>query len=306
MFKRIGLIVGTLLLSLLLLGYVFRLPLLQWAIAPELKKAGVTLSCLDFSITSKLNIHADTVCLNYQNQQLQLSDITASTKHVSVQSAILTLNPLPKSDNANQPAKQLEIALPSNRPLINIKQLVVNSNQLNKPLKFSVLEPALNQFNVTGDINASAILTTNKISGQLAVDDILLKQVINTKNTLLDAVNFNTQQVFSFDGIELKLNGGISAQFAHTFDQCQFNLLTTGQMATRFNLNNQALILDTGSLNNKINLSPRCTELIPPSKYADFVSKQVALNWQVKLSQALRIEQGELSIPVINLMSEGI
>ncbi|WP_064662938.1 YdbH domain-containing protein [Pseudoalteromonas sp. MQS005] len=305
MFKRIGLIVGTLLLSLLLLGYVFRLPLLQWAIAPELKKAGVTLSCLDLSITSKLNIHADTVCLNYQNQQLQLSDITANTKHVSVQSAILTLNPLPKSDNANQPAKQLKITLPSNRPLINIKQLVVNSNQLNKPLKFSVLEPALNQFNVTGDINASAILTTNKISGQLAVDDILLKQVINTKNTLLDAVNFNTQQAFSFDGIELKLNGGISAQFTHTFEQCQFNLLTTGQMATRFNLNNQALILDTDSLNNKINLSPRCTELIPPSEYADFVSKQVALNWQVKLSQALRLEQGELSIPVINVMSEG-
>lgn len=305
MFKRIGLIVGTVLLSLLLLGYVFRLPLLQWAIAPELKKAGVTLSCLDFSITSKLNVHADTVCLNYQNQQLQLSDITVNTKHVSVQSAILTLNPLPKSDNANQPAKQLEIALPSNRPLINIKQLVVNSEQLNKPLKFSVLEPVLNQFNVTGDINARATLTTNKISGQLAVDDILLKQIINTKNTLLDDVNFNTQQAFSFDGIELKLNGGISAQFAHTFEPCQFNVLTTGNLITRFNLNNQALMLDTSSLNNKVNLTPSCTELIPPSEYADFASKQVPLNWQIRFSQAIDLKKGRLTVPEINLISEG-
>ena len=42
MFKRVGLIVGAVLLSILLLGYVFRLPLLQWAIAPELKKAGMS------------------------------------------------------------------------------------------------------------------------------------------------------------------------------------------------------------------------------------------------------------------------
>lgn len=305
MFKRIGLIFGIILLSILLLGYVFRLPLLQWAIAPELKKAGITLSCLDFSITSKLNIHADTVCLNYQNQQLHLSGVTANTQRVNVQHAILTLNPLPKSDNANQPAKQLEIALPANRPLINIKQLVVNGIELNKPLKMSVLEPVLNQFNVTGDINASTTLTANKISGQLTVDDILLKQVINTKNTLLDDVNFNTQQAFSFDGVELKLNGGISAQFAHTFKPCQFNLLTTGNLITRFNLNNQALMLDTRSLKNKINLTPRCIELIPPSEYADFVSKQVPLNWQMTLSQAIRLEDGKLTVPEINLISEG-
>ena len=49
MLKRIGLIVGFVLLSIVLLGYVFRLPLLQWAVAPQLEKAGVTLSCLDLS-----------------------------------------------------------------------------------------------------------------------------------------------------------------------------------------------------------------------------------------------------------------
>ncbi|MEI8617165.1 hypothetical protein P4S63_06460 [Pseudoalteromonas sp. B193] len=96
MFKRIGLIVGAVLLSTLLLGYVFRLPLLQWVIAPELEKAGVTLNCLDFSITSSLNIHADKVCLNYQNQQLQLTGITANTKRVDIENAVLTVNPLPK------------------------------------------------------------------------------------------------------------------------------------------------------------------------------------------------------------------
>ena len=217
MFKRVGLIVGAVLLSILLLGYVFRLPLLQWAIAPELKKAGVTLNCLDFSITSELNIHADKVCVNYQNQQLQLTDITANTKRVDIKNAVLTVNSLPKSDNANQLAKNLDLALPLNRPLISIKQLVVKSDELNKPLKISILEPELNKFNVTGDINASATLAANKISGQFTINDTFLKQLLNTENTSIADVNFNTQQAFSFDGIDLELNGDISSQFAHTF-----------------------------------------------------------------------------------------
>ena len=304
MFKRVGLIVGVVLLSTLLLGYVFRLPLLQWVIAPELKKAGVTLNCLDFSITSSLNIHADRVCLNYQNQQLQLTGITANTKRVDIENAVLTVNPLPKSDNANQLAKNLDLALPLNRPLINIKQLVVKSEEFNKPLKISILEPELNKFNVTGDINASAILTANKVSGQFAVNDTLLKQVINTKNTLIEDFNFNTQQAFSFDGIELELNGDISSQFAHTYEQCKVNVLTTGKLATRFNLNSQALILNTDLLNNKINLTPSCTELIPPSEYAGFISKQVPLNWQLNFPKSIGLEGSELSVPVINLMSE--
>ncbi|MBH0022196.1 YdbH domain-containing protein [Pseudoalteromonas sp. SWXJ133] len=311
MFKRVGLIVGAVLLSTLLLGYVFRLPLLQWAIAPELKKAGITLSCLDFSITSELNIHADRVCVNYQNQQLQLTGITANTKRVDIENAVLTVNSLPKSDNANQLAKNLDLALPLNRPLISIKQFVVKSDELNKPLKISILEPTLNKFNVTGDINASAILTANKVSGQFLINDTLLKQVINTKNTLIADANFNTQQAFSFDGIEVEVNGDISSQFAHTYEfshtnqQCQINVLTTGKLATRFNLNSQVLMFNTDLLNNKINLTPSCTELIPPSEYAGFISKQVPLNWQLKLPQSIRLEGSELSVPVINLMSEG-
>ena len=311
MFKRVGLIVGVLLLSTLLLSYVFRLPLLQWAIAPELKKAGITLSCLDFSITSELNIYADKVCVNYQNQQLQLTGITANIKRIDIKNAVLTVNPFPKNDNANQLAKNLDLALPSTRPLISIKQLAVKSDQLNKPLKISILEPTLNQFNVTGDINASAILTADKVSGQFAVNDTLLKQVINTKNTLIVDANFNTQQAFSFDGIEVELNGDISSQFAHTYEfshtnqQCQINVLTTGILATHFNLNSQALMFNTDLLNNKINLTPSCIELIPPSEYAGFISKQVPLNWQLKLPQSIRLEGSELSVPAINLVSVG-
>jgi hypothetical protein len=305
MFKRVGLIVGILLPSILLLGYVFRLSLLQWVIAPQLEKADITLSCLDFSITAKLNIHADKVCLNYQNQQLELIGITANTRKVIVENAILNITPFPNSNESSQSAKKLNLALPVDRPLINIKQLIVNSNALNESLKISVSEPTLNQFNVTGDINAKATLVDNKVSGQFAIDEALLKHIMNTENTAMAGVSFNTQQTFSFDGVEAKLHGDISAQFSHTYEQCQFKVLTSGKLATRFNLNSQALMLDTDLLNNKINLTASCTELIPPSEYASFVSDQIPLNWQIKLPKAIRLEGNELSIPAISLMSEG-
>ena len=38
MLKRVGLIMSAVLLGIVLLGYVFRLPLLQRAVAPSLKK----------------------------------------------------------------------------------------------------------------------------------------------------------------------------------------------------------------------------------------------------------------------------
>ena len=219
MFKRVSLIISSLLLSIILLGYIFRLPLVQWAITPQLEKAGITLSCLDFSVTAQLNVHADKVCLTYQNQQLELIDITVNTKQVIVEHAVLSINPLPKSNQSSSAAKKLALALPEKRPLIAIKQLVIKSNDFNKPLKINLAEPILNQFNITGDINAKAILANNKLTGQFSVDDSLLKQLINTENTVVAGISFSTQQVFSFDGIELQLNGDVNAQFEYAMEQ---------------------------------------------------------------------------------------
>ncbi|WP_350563617.1 hypothetical protein, partial [Psychrobacter sp. CAL346-MNA-CIBAN-0220] len=83
--------------------------------------------------------------------------------------AVLSINPLPKSNQSSQAAKKLALALPEERPLIAIKQLVIKSNDFNKPLKINLAEPILNQFNITGDINAKAILANNKLTGQFSV-----------------------------------------------------------------------------------------------------------------------------------------
>lgn len=305
MFKRVSLIISSLLLSIILLGYIFRLPLVQWAVTPQLEKAGITLSCLDFSVTAQLNVHADKVCLTYQNQQLELIDITVNTKQVIVEHAVLSINPLPKSNQSSSAAKKLALALPEKRPLIAIKQLVIKSNDFNKPLKINLAEPILNQFNITGDINAKAILANNKLTGQFSVDDSLLKQLINTENTVVAGISFSTQQVFSFDGIELQLNGDVNAQFEYAMEQCRLEALADGRLIIGFNLNSKLVELDSSLLNNKLNLTPTCSSLVPPSDYADFIAEQTPLNWQIKLPKVISITNNHLTLPMLNIISEG-
>jgi len=304
MLKRVGLIMGAVLLSIVLLGYVFRLPLLQWAVAPALEKAGVTLSCLDFSLTSKLNVHVQKACLSYQNQELVVTGITANTRHVEIKHVALNINPLPQSDKVSSPATILDLALPEKRPTITVEQLSINSEFLNQPLILSINEPKLNQFVVNGDLSASATLYNNKVQGQLKVNDELLKQLLKTDNALLSGLSFNTSQAFSFNGIEGSATGNLQARYDYKFKNCDISNNTKGVLSAAYNLNTQKLGLDSSKLKNNVTLGNNCQSLIPEGDYKAFAVKQLPLNWQWALPKPISLVGNNLALPLITLTSD--
>ncbi|KTF17064.1 YdbH domain-containing protein [Pseudoalteromonas sp. 10-33] len=304
MLKRIGLIVGTVLLSLILLGYVFRLPLLQWTVAPALEKAGITLSCLDFSLTSKLNVHVQKACLSYQNQELVVTGITANTRHVEIKHAALNVNPLPQSNKASSPATILDLALPEKRPTITVEQLSINSEFLNQPLMLNINEPKLNQFVVSGDLSASATLYNNKVQGLLKVSDELLKQLLKTDNALFSGLRFNTSQAFSFNGIEGSSTGSLQARYDYKLKNCDISNNTKGVLSTAYNLNTQKLSLDPSKLKNNVMLSNNCQSLIPEGDYKAFAVKQLPLNWHWALPKPISLVDNNLTLPLITLTSD--
>jgi hypothetical protein len=303
MLKRVGLIMGAVLLGIVLLGYVFRLPLLQWAVAPELEKAGVTLSCLDFSLTSKLNVHVQKACLSYKNQELALTGITANTKHVKVKHAVLNVNPLPQSNKVSSPAKILDLALPEKRPTITVEHLTIHGAFLKRPLMLNITEPTLNQFVVNGDLNISATLYSNKVQGQLKVSDELLKQLLKTDNELLNGLSFNTAQAFSFNGVEASLTGDLQAQYDYKIQSCDITNSSKGVLSATYNLNSQNLELDLSKLKNNVKLSNNCQSLIPESGYKSFTIKQLPLNWQWALAKPINFAHNNLTLPLITLKS---
>jgi hypothetical protein len=303
MLKRIGLIVGFVLLSIVLLGYVFRLPLLQWAVAPQLEKAGVTLSCLDFSLTSKLNVHVQKACLSYQNQELVVTGITANTRHVEIKHAALNINPLPQSDKVSNPATILDLALPEKRPTITVEQLSINSEFLNQPLILSINEPKLNQFVVSGDLSARATLYNNKVQGQLKVSDELLKQLLKTDNELLSGLSFNTTQTFSFNGVEASLAGNLQTLYDYKIQSCGITNSSKGVLSATYNLNSQKLDIDPSQLKNNVTISNNCQSLIPEGDYKAFAVKQLPLNWHWALPRPISLVDNNLTLPLITLKS---
>ena len=303
MLKRVGLIMGAVLLSIVLLGYVFRLPLLQWAVAPQLEKAGVTLSCLDFSLTSKLNVYIQKACLSYKNQELVVEGVTANTRHVEIKHAALNLNPLPQSNKVSSPATILDLALPEKRPTITVEQLSINSEFLNQPLIISINEPKLNQFVVNGDLSASATLYNNKVQGQLKVSDELLKQLLKTDNELLSGLSFNTTQTFSFNGIEASLAGNLQTLYDYKIQSCGITNSSKGVLSATYNLNSQKLDIDPSQLKNNVTISNNCQSLIPESGYKSFAIKQLPLNWQWALAKQINFAHNNLTLPLITLKS---
>lgn len=299
MLKRMGLSVVFFLLSILLLGYIFRLPLIQWAIAPQLVKSGITLSCLDVSLTTKLDLHAEKLCLSYQNQHLELRGITANTQQLIIEQAQLTSNPLPDTGSENSAAKILDLALPDKRPLVRINQLTISNDNLRKPITVRVVEGALNQFTVTGDINAKLSVSNHQITGQLLLDDKLLSQLLNTATTPLSDLQFSSKHNVNFDGVELSVTSDINAQFVQQHQQCTLTVKSAGVANTLVNLNSQAVSLDLSPLASEIELAPSCSELLPESEYKAFLVKQMPLQMQVKLTEVVTILNDRLKVPML-------
>jgi hypothetical protein len=305
MFKRVGLIGGVILLSVLLLGYVFRLPLLQWVIAPQLEKAGVELSCLDFTINHQLDIHADKVCLNYQNQVLTLNNMTANTQHIVIESAQLSINSFSHNTNAtSEPANTLDLTLPDNRPLMRIKQLIIKHELLKSPITVSINEPRLNHFAVIGDIDATATLYKNKMVGEFRLTDALLRQQVKTDNTALAGLRFTAQHAFTFNGLQVSATGHLNADYLHTVEHCQIAANTQGNMSAKFDLNNQVFELDVTQLTSQISLTSKCENNVPNSEYKAFLVSQFPRHWQLLFPDVIRLKNGQLNVPAIELNSK--
>ena len=303
MLKRVGLIMGAVLLSIVLLGYVFRLPLLQWAVAPQIEKAGVTLSCLDFSLTSKLNVYIQKDCLSYKNQELVVKGVTANTRHVEIKHAALNVSPLPQSNKVSSPATILDLALPEKRPTITVEQLSINSEFLNQPLILSINEPKLNQFVVNGDLSASATLYNNKVQGQLKVSDELIKQLLKTDNELLSGLSFNISQTFSFNGVEASLAGNLQILYDYKIQSCGITNSSKGVLSATYNLNSQKLDIDPSQLKNNVTISNNCQSLISEDDYKAFAVKQLPLNWHWALPRPISLVDNNLTLPLITLKS---
>ncbi|MEH6395730.1 YdbH domain-containing protein [Pseudoalteromonas sp.] len=301
MFKRVGWGLLILLLSVLTLGYVFRMPITLHFVAPSLQNSGVELHCLDWSLTSNLDLHVERACIGYQGQQLELADITVNTKQVIINRANLRLV-TPAASAESSKAKKLALTLIESRPLLTVKRLVILHSQLAKPLTISVDEPALNQFVVSGDLTASATLFTDRVTGQVKLDNELVSKVKHFTQLHIDS-----QNRFSFDGLSLALDSQIDAQYIAELENCAITFKADGNVGSQYDLNSQQLTLDAQQLTSSLDAQAHClqqiAQLTADTKQQQFIAKQIPLHWQLQLPAHIVWQDNSLQLDTVNLVA---
>ncbi|MFT2109745.1 YdbH domain-containing protein [Marinomonas sp. 2405UD68-3] len=320
MLKRVGILSILILLLAIAVSYTLRLSITKWFLEPTLKSAGVELTCIDWSITSKLTLKADKVCIDYDGQQLDLRGIELSTTHLDIDEAELHVHTLDRQSksvehslSSNKNAQPLRLNLPTTRPLLSIHSLKVYNDRFTAPFTLTIKEPERNQLSIIGDINANITLSEQLIEGdinltsnafmQTALNDLLLKNIPKLKET-----HFDTRHRIRYDGETLQLLSNIDLQLAYfqtnedtqqntSATHCIGTLTNKGQLRTDINLSDTLVRLDASKLTTHFALSNECLTLMPDSQYRDFLVDQLALNWQLQLPTPIEITKQRMAIP---------
>ncbi len=301
-FKRACVGLLGIVLSMLLLAYLFRLPLTSWYLTPMLSKNGAELHCIDWSLTRKLDLNIEKLCLTYQGQQIELAGIIANKQQVSVSRANLIIS---NQSNNQQPDtsqtefKKLALVLPEQRPLIRIEQLDVVSPFTDTPVRLAIQEKRLNHFSILRDLNADVEISNYEVKANITFDEQVAERFV----TLPTSSHFTIQSQIKFDGITVAIESSINASYQHAVGECDLGFASEGQLSAKYQLNQQHLYADLSALQNQLSANRDCLNTIADQQHQSFVEAQLPLTWQLHIEKPVSVESKLLSIPTVKLQA---
>lgn len=301
-FKRACIGLLGIMLSIALVAYLFRLPLTSWYLTPMLGKSGVELHCIDWSLTRKLDLSIDKLCLTYQGQQIELAGIIVNRQQVTISRANLTVSNLADKQASNSTQtefKKLALTLPEQRPLISIQQLDVVSPFTDNPIRLAIHEKRLNYFTISRDLNADVAIANYEVKANIALDDKIAERFIE----LPKDSHFTSESQLRFDGITVAIESVINANYQHAFEQCELSFTTQGQASAKYQLNQQHLYADLSALQNQLSANRDCLNTIADQQHQSFIEAQFPLNWQLQIEQPVTVEGERLSVPIVKLLT---
>ena len=267
-----------------------------------LSKNGAELHCIDWSLTRKLDLNIEKLCLTYQGQQIELAGIIANKQQVSVSRANLIIS---NQSNNQQPDtsqpefKKLALVLPEQRPLIRIEQLDVVSPFTDTPVRLAIQEKRLNHFSILRDLNADVEISNYEVKANITFDEQVAERFV----TLPTSSHFITQSQIKFDGITVAIESSINASYQHAVGECDLGFASEGQLSAKYQLNQQHLYADLSALQNQLSANRDCLNTIADQQHQSFVEAQLPLTWQLHIEKPVSVESKLLSIPTVKLQA---
>ena len=300
MFKKGLLWVSVFLFTALICLYGFRNTLVAKVASPYLVDANVELSCIDWSLTGLRSIRVERVCIEHSAASIELIKADINPSNIVLAELNIALKPAKETSAETPQFKPLNLVLPDERPLLNVKKISLSGTPLIEPVSMSLNEPSLNRFKINGDLIGQVNISKNKLT---------LNQVSLASNAIQA---FKPEQVkllegsmnAAFDGQQLKFDGDIEVLAEHHLPECAVSANSFGNISGEVDLLNRAAVADLSQLTNTVK-ALACIEVLQTHlpqgiQAADLMAEQVTL----QLPSVLSVRDNVLSTDQV-ILSNG-
>ncbi|TLX45664.1 hypothetical protein C1E24_17265 [Pseudoalteromonas phenolica] len=300
MFKKGLLWVSVFLFTALICLYGYRNTLVAKVASPYLVDANVELSCIDWSLTGLRSIRVERVCIEHSAASIELIKADINPSNIVLAELNIALKPAKETSAETPQFKPLNLVLPDERPLLNVKKISLSGTPLIEPVSMSLNEPSLNRFKINGDLIGQVNISKNKLT---------LNQVSLASNAIQA---FKPEQVkllegsmnAAFDGQQLQFDGDIEVLAEHHLPECAVSANSFGNISGEVDLLNRAAVADLSQLTNTVK-ALACIEVLQTHlsqgvQAADLMAEQVTL----KLPSVLSIRNNVLSTDQV-ILSNG-
>jgi hypothetical protein len=263
--KLIALLLFVIVLVLL---FIFRRPIAIKSIEHFAKSQNIEVTCLDFSLDWRLNLDVKQACITFPAGEILvrkaiwqpwsnvLSIEQVKVKHLATDNRVH--NELPKENQTSS------LNLPSSLPILRISSIEIDSFELLQPIHLSVNTTSSNEWNITGDVNASVRMHQNTLVAKVvwSLSDLTKwipqAQTLSLDNAeLLKDLALNESKIqtgITFDGKLLSADSSLAIASRFDVSNCPVDAAITGNVLVDVDISSLNISLDLRQLSNKVSL----------------------------------------------------
>ncbi|AOT07196.1 YdbH domain-containing protein [Pseudoalteromonas luteoviolacea] len=287
--RRFLVYVGISCCLLLITAFIFRSPLSLAVANLYLTQDQGQLNCLEWSVTGLSEIHIRKVCFSHEQANVVGEHISITPELIEVQTLKIE-QASETSPQSSKPLKKLSLPLFYSRPLLSVKNALIESPQLHHPLSVSINETELNTFSINGDVQAHVTVASDNI-----MLNINLSSTGFTPYVPAQIKRLSGQLSVTFDGIQADLAATLQANISdNSVEGCPVEALFSGDVSSNVDANTLSASIDLSKLDINLN-GQACKELIrlQQSLPVDVLSA----SWQLSVPKPFSATMSQLEIP---------
>jgi hypothetical protein len=318
-----------LLIIALAIVFFYRQPIAIKSIQHFTKPHGLYITCLDFSLSWRLELNLKQACITSVMATILIRDAIwqpwSNTLSIA-QIKIRQLEPLEQLEQLEQLStdsndttdnqvddksftKQQKngFDLPDSLPKLHVSSLEIDSHALLQPLQLSVETVSSNGLNISGDLHAFIKISQNMLSGHVTwrLADLTkwtpqAQRLFQDNSQLLKTLAFDKSPIktsFSFDGEWLKVSNNFDIISYIAVSNCPIDVTIKGDVSVDFNVSDFNASLDLSQLSSDVSLV-NCLLL------QDYFVKDERPQLAFIIEHEVTINESQIALPKLQIIDQ--